>query len=73
MPRYKVIEYNEYNQAHKCIDQKGCVRLIDLMIDGSFPSTNPLEMIGKTYEAESEYSYVAIAHKVKEVLCEKSI
>lgn len=65
---YKVIAYDEINRAHRVEDSKGNKRLVDLMTDGDFPEDiEPEALEGKTFVADSEFPYIAIAMGVRQV------
>lgn len=63
---YKVIGYDEINRAHRVEDGKGDNRLVDLMTYGDLPEDiEPVDLEGRTFVAEEEYPFIAIAMGVK--------
>ena len=64
---YKVISYDQAQQAHLVEDSKVYRRLVDLMVHGDLPEdTQPQDLVGKTFTAEREFPFIAIAVGVEE-------
>jgi hypothetical protein len=65
MTRVKVISWSQVHDYHECQSEDGKKHRIDLMVDGSFPDTEPQDLVGKSVDFRYMYPYISIAHDVR--------
>lgn len=69
--KYKVLEYNSHNNAHRCQDENGIRFFIDLMVSSDLEVDDEKydeyiqELIGKSVEIEELTHYVAIGNGIR--------
>lgn len=67
MKTYKVLFYDKEYDAHLCKDENATRYLVNLMVNGDFSKdTSPEDLVGKTFTADYDFPYIALAVNVKE-------
>jgi hypothetical protein len=61
---FKVIRYSERHLCHVCKDATGR-HLIDLMVDGGFPDTDPVQLVGKVISVSYTHPFISSGVDVK--------
>ena len=59
-----VVRYNENGDFHDCIDEKGNLRRVDIMVDGKLEDKDRLAYIGKVVNCDFLSAYIEIANGV---------
>lgn len=66
MITYEILEYFPNSLCHRVRDEKGVVRLVDIMVNGDFPEdTKPESLIGQKIQCDYEYPDVTIAVRAR--------